>query len=236
MLDPWDGPRPLTRAWCLWELYVAVHSATPIDVALSPAQAASFRAALVEDFSSIAARLCRVDARSATAYKGSDLEMIMGAIHENLKGGFSELNTVITTLLRQWLAACGRRELAALPPDARALHPLQNQVANLLADVGDTAGARALYEEALAARRARLGPRHEDTLASANNLSAVLMKTGDAADLAEAEALVREVVEGYSALHGRGGVETLGILHNLALVMTRKGKRAGPQAIAQLII
>lgn len=193
VLDPWNAPRPLTRAWCLWELYCAIHSETRIDVVLSPGQAAAFHTELVTDFPSIAANLCKVDARAATAFKASDLEMIKGAIHQNLKGGFVELNTVITGLLRKWLADSGRRELASLPADTRALQPLQNQVANLLADLGDAEGARALYEEALAARRERLGERHSDTLLVANNLFGLCLQSGAPSSLLSSHATSTDV-------------------------------------------
>lgn len=145
---------------------------------LSPAQASAFHGALLSDFQSIAASLCRIDARSATAFKGTDLDMIEAAIQENLSGGFVELNTVVAGLLRGWLAASGKRQLSALPEVDRALHPLHNQVANLLSELGDGASARALYEEAMAARRDALGPKHADTLLSANNLASVLLNTG----------------------------------------------------------
>ena len=42
VLDPWDAPVPLTRAWCLWELLCAVESNTKLEVTLSPAQAVAF--------------------------------------------------------------------------------------------------------------------------------------------------------------------------------------------------
>ena len=42
VLDPWDAPVPLTRAWCLWELLCAVEGNTRLEVTLSPAQATAF--------------------------------------------------------------------------------------------------------------------------------------------------------------------------------------------------
>ena len=47
VLQPWDDPLPLTRSWCLWEIFSTVSSNTPLDVLLSPAQAAALHLALV---------------------------------------------------------------------------------------------------------------------------------------------------------------------------------------------
>ena len=54
-----------------------------------------------------------------------------------------------------------------------------NNVGSLLYAQGDPKGARALYEEALEARRATLGDRHPNTVGSINNLGALLEAQGD---------------------------------------------------------
>ena len=60
LLSPWDGPVPLSRAWCLWELYCTVTSSNSDDtegaaakgkfsVCLGPAEAAAFERAVLKD-------------------------------------------------------------------------------------------------------------------------------------------------------------------------------------------
>ena len=34
LLSPWRAPIPLTRSWCIWEIYSTVRAATPFDVAM----------------------------------------------------------------------------------------------------------------------------------------------------------------------------------------------------------
>ena len=41
VMEPWNNPVPLTRAWCLWELLCAVETDTRLDVVLSPRQEAA---------------------------------------------------------------------------------------------------------------------------------------------------------------------------------------------------
>ena len=50
MLSPWNHPIPLTRAWCLWELYATVLVGGSFSVCLGPAERQKFETALIDDF------------------------------------------------------------------------------------------------------------------------------------------------------------------------------------------
>ena len=54
-----------------------------------------------------------------------------------------------------------------------------NNLATLLQDQGDLAGARPLFERALAIREKQLGPDHPDTATSLAMLAALLQAQGD---------------------------------------------------------
>jgi hypothetical protein len=47
VLQPWDAPEPLTRSWCLWELFSTADGGAQLEVVLNPAQNAAFQVALV---------------------------------------------------------------------------------------------------------------------------------------------------------------------------------------------
>ena len=47
VLQPWDAPVPLTRSWCLWEIYSTLDGGAELHVLLSPAQREAFQEALV---------------------------------------------------------------------------------------------------------------------------------------------------------------------------------------------
>ena len=49
MLEPWDDPGYVQRAWCLFELYTSIRSNVEIDIILSPRQAQSFRDRINQD-------------------------------------------------------------------------------------------------------------------------------------------------------------------------------------------
>ena len=47
VLQPWDAPVPLTRSWCLWEIFSTLDGGVELQIALSPAQREAFQQALV---------------------------------------------------------------------------------------------------------------------------------------------------------------------------------------------
>ena len=47
VLQPWHAPVPLTRSWCLWEIFSALDGGAELQIALSPAQREAFQEALV---------------------------------------------------------------------------------------------------------------------------------------------------------------------------------------------
>ena len=47
VLQPWDAPVPLTRSWCLWELFCTLEGGAKLQIAQSPAQREAFQDALV---------------------------------------------------------------------------------------------------------------------------------------------------------------------------------------------
>ena len=75
---------------------------------------------------------------------------------------------------RQIAARLRHAALARLPAEERGTSPLINNLASLLQDTGDLAGAELLYREALEASRETLGDRHPNTLSSINNLATLL--------------------------------------------------------------
>eukprot|EP01046_Picozoa_sp_COSAG06_P004399 COSAG06_NODE_183_length_20826_cov_4.724753_3_plen_281_part_00 len=58
-LSPWDNPLPLSRAWCLWELYCTHKAGVPFSVCLGPAERRAFEAAILEDFDAVTRRSAR---------------------------------------------------------------------------------------------------------------------------------------------------------------------------------
>jgi CHAT domain-containing protein/Tfp pilus assembly protein PilF len=95
-----------------------------------------------------------------------------------------------------------------------------NNLAGLLRAQGDFAGARPLYEQALAIRKAVLGDRHPDFASSLNNLATVLELQGDRA---AARPLLEQALAILKEVHGDGHLNYATILHNLAFLLAEQG-------------
>ena len=74
LLEPWNDPQPLKRAYCIKEVYYTQVSGATFDMVMSTEQQLSFARALVthnpfaeDNFSSIERSLSRVDVRQVRA-------------------------------------------------------------------------------------------------------------------------------------------------------------------------
>jgi hypothetical protein len=83
-MTPWDAPIPLTRAWCLWEIYCALEleqqGKAQLIVRLPANQRAAFLVGAKDDYSNAIAALSAVDAEKAQAFNPQDRENILGAV------------------------------------------------------------------------------------------------------------------------------------------------------------
>ncbi|CAK0847817.1 unnamed protein product, partial [Prorocentrum cordatum] len=106
--------------------------------------------------------------------------------------------------------------LAAGPRQLEAL----NNLALLLREAGDFAGAEPLLRDVREGRRRLCGPNHQSTLTADNNLGVLLQDMGN---YSEAEPLQREAWRSRRATLGPEHPETLTALNNLATVQKAMG-------------
>ena len=112
--------------------------------------------------------------------------------------------------------------------DARVTVNLTSQAGASLYWQGDLVGARTLQDEVLTAERDLLGPRHPDTLRSANNLAETMRAQGD---LVGARTLQDEVHTAHRELLGPRHPDTLTSAGNLALTMQAQGDPVGARTL-----
>ena len=101
VLAPWAKPVPLTRAWCLWELYCTVDTGAVFSVCLSPAERASFELAIKDDYDAALHAFAHIQVQNAEAGSESDRHMILQAA-EALPGGCDHLDAVAVGCMRTW--------------------------------------------------------------------------------------------------------------------------------------
>jgi tetratricopeptide (TPR) repeat protein len=90
--------------------------------------------------------------------------------------------------------------------------------------------AEALFQQALAREEVALGPVHESTLSTVNNLGVLYEHQGK---LAEAEAMYQRALAGREKGLGLDHTSTLDIAKNLGLFYSKQGKLAEAEAIYQ---
>ena len=116
----------------------------------------------------------------------------------------------------------------ALGPEHPDTATSLNDLAALLQAQGDLAGARPLYERALAIREKALGPEHPDTATSLNNLALLLQAQGD---LAGARPLYERALAICEKALGPEHPETATSLNNLAVLLQAQGDLAGARPL-----
>ena len=123
----------------------------------------------------------------------------------------------------RWRSA-RRRSARSIPTPRMSL----NNLALLLQAQGDLAGARPLFERALAIREKALGPEHPDTASSLNNLAGLLKGQGD---LAGARPLYERALAIRERALGPEHPSTATSLNNLARLLQDQGDLAGARPL-----
>ena len=102
ILSPWNNPVPLTRAWCLFEIYCTAARKCRFEVAMSPSdQKAFIEAILMDATESINTMLATVDTRKSESWNPADKTRIFDAVERTV--GFDGINSLVFERLRDWV-------------------------------------------------------------------------------------------------------------------------------------
>jgi len=160
----WANPIPLGRAWCVFEMGITLAVGKGLKVIMPPADVASFKHALENDFDSLTYKTCRVDVEKATAREANDLVNIQRAIVEG--GGFLKTNQLVIEAMKGWMVEEARSALEEMPVEERGTSNLLWNLASLLVGQGRLVEAEPLRREQLEAHRRKHGDEHQNTHAS----------------------------------------------------------------------
>jgi tetratricopeptide (TPR) repeat protein len=128
------------------------------------------------------------------------------------------------SLLREARTVCETAFGADHPKTAPSLHNL----ATLLSDQGNLAGARLLYERLLTIDENAFGPVHPGTATSLNNLALLLQAQGD---LSNARLLCERALAIREKVLGPEHPDTAQSLHNLASMLQSEGDLTGARPL-----
>ncbi|KDO28144.1 hypothetical protein SPRG_06191 [Saprolegnia parasitica CBS 223.65] len=98
VFSPLLDPIPLSRAWCLWELYASIQAEASVALAMPTEQWTQYRVQLRENRHAVLQSVEHLDARRAEAYNPDDKAAIFAAI-EAMPTGFDGLNDRVRQLV-----------------------------------------------------------------------------------------------------------------------------------------
>mmetsp|Transcript_3297 Transcript_3297/g.4554 ORF Transcript_3297/g.4554 Transcript_3297/m.4554 type:complete len:310 (-) Transcript_3297:10-939(-) len=101
IMEPWENPIPLTRVWCLWEVYCASNTKCPFEVAMSVEESKRFRHTVRRDYHAFYKMLGTVDVHKSEAWNPLDKSRIFEVITQTV--GFNQLNAKVFECLRDWI-------------------------------------------------------------------------------------------------------------------------------------
>ena len=172
MLSPWDKPVPLSRAWCLWELYSTHKAGVPFSVCLGPDEQRAFEAAILEDSAAVLNAFSQISVEKAEAGNLRDETMIKRLVAEEV--GFAALEAVAFERMRAWVFGVARG--IAERAGAEGVDGLRkkDQIGVLFGKFQRVDEAEALFREVIAGRTAHYGESNVETLRTKQNLANLL--------------------------------------------------------------
>jgi tetratricopeptide (TPR) repeat protein len=219
VLAPWNDPIPLTRGWCIWELYCTIdNEGCEFDIAMTPESEDCFVKDMDTDpLRMIKKMLATINCESSECFKVEDKNQIHNAIKQTM--GFKEMNKKVFEAIRGWVIQRYKKEVEKRKARLGEDHPETltsfNSLAILYENQGDYKKALFFHETCLKKRKAVLGEDHQDTLVSLNNLAELCCIQRD---FTKALTLYEECLKKSRLTLGEEHPSTLTSLNNLAIL------------------
>ena len=101
VMEPWDNPITLTRAWCLWEIFCSKKTKSLFEVAMGEEESNEFCKRVMDNPTVFYDMLRNVDIRRSQARSLVDRDRIFEAVNTSV--GFYLLNSMVMECLRKWV-------------------------------------------------------------------------------------------------------------------------------------
>lgn len=227
IMMPFRDAIPLTRAWCVWEIFCSIEAPnTELCIALPLTERNALMKMMMLDFDGIVQVLTDVHVENSLAFKNEDRLKILEIVREKCDGGFDYVNGVICAGLRNWLVENAQAWLQLFTTEATFVKAtigpgtliFMSQLAKLLSVQGKFDEANCLNQSVLKRRQMTLGDKHLDTLTSLCNAAVGLQQCGK---FDEAEPMFRRALAGFVNVLGEEHPTTLTASSRLAVLLTK---------------
>ena len=219
ILSPWNDPVPLTRAWCLFEIYCTAACKCRFDVAISPSdQKALIEATSKDATESINVMLATVDTRKSEAWNPADKNRIFDAVERTV--GFDGINSLVFERLRDWVIDTATNALRNCSnKEDRAT--VQRSLGFLHVNQGQFESAEPYLIECMMTLIDLFGEKEPRTLGSMNNVAGLYVSMGR---YEEALALYTKCISIMKVVLGEKHPDTLTSISNLTLLYSNRGR------------
>eukprot|EP01041_Mallomonas_annulata_P011541 gene11541-24142_t len=120
VLSPWHDPIPLTRAWCLFELYCTAETKSLFEIAISSNEKSLFLTSMAKEGSTALNRMLgNIDCRRSECWKEEDRVRIFSVVENTV--GFDKVNSMVFALMRDWVVATAEASVLEAGDDAEKL-------------------------------------------------------------------------------------------------------------------
>jgi hypothetical protein len=104
ILMPLKKAIPLTRAWCVWEMFCSIAAENvELCIALPPSERIVLEEMLMNEFEEIINIMTNVQIEKSQAFLTEDQNEIHRIVNEQCTNGYNGVNTIICNGLRNWL-------------------------------------------------------------------------------------------------------------------------------------
>ncbi|KAJ3253235.1 Kinesin light chain 3 [Chytriomyces hyalinus] len=235
VLIPWSEPIPLTRAWCIFEIYSTVKTGSVFDVAMPLSDQAGLISALRNNPRMFYDLLAKFESRNAEATNPIDKDRIFQVIAETV--GFHTLDKMVLDVFRDWAESlmCWIVDYyiqTKSEPERTLL--LQWSLASLYRLNGKLDLAFELHQSVYQERLKILGPDHVDTLVSMNNMIECALESPDTSKMKnemDCVALMEECLATAKRALGVDHTFTLLAMYNMATIHLEQGKLEKSEAV-----
>jgi len=218
VLEPWDNPVPLQRAWVLWEVYCTQLTGARLHLAMHRHEMERFRSALVNSFEEVQTALSHVDVHNSQAFHQNDRHMIHSIIESSI--GFTKMNEMVQMRLRTWLMDVANKELNLMRREGkqeRNCVSLQDNIARMLRESGNLDQAVAMFRSLLQEIENSAELDVNVKFNCMNQLAVTLQKKGS---IAEALEMHRKCMHSRRQVLGESHDDTLQSASNLAVLLS----------------
>ncbi len=221
VLQPWDDPLPLTRAWCIWELYSTISTGATFEVCMSKNEKQKFLQDMKADAQFMMNRLAaNIDSKNSYCEKEYDKTRIHEAIQAS-PHSFHDINRLIFQEIREWIVTMLKKEINRSKTVQEKLE-YRNLLGFFYLYLDRFNEADHYLHENLKSCREVYGDELHDTIMTAeSNLAYYYQKTGRYLD---AETTLRELVRRKEVFFGVGHQKTILTYMQLAACLTQAGK------------